>query len=259
MKLTLLYCVQSYLRRTGGFYVDSIFETDESQDAAGIAEEVFYEMYQEYHNILSIQKERTLHGVSDPDKPNYLLIPSEIQKIDRSKIYYNISEDGGVKYHLVEYLTPNEFLEKTYSRASGATNTEIVEGFDRTKMVVENNKFPSFCTSFDGQYLTFDSYNKEFDTTLHESKTKVVSTEMPSFLIDDDFIIPVPEHLSSTYLNMFNAECYSALRQEENPRLNSKARRARIKLQQDNRNVGTSGIPKKRYGRRGSTPNSRRF
>ena len=52
MKRTLLQVTQEYLDATSGFYVDSIFDTDESQQVAKIAERVYYQMVQEYDNVL---------------------------------------------------------------------------------------------------------------------------------------------------------------------------------------------------------------
>lgn len=256
MKRTLLQVVQSYLNRTSSFYVNSIFETEESQQAAQIAEEIYYEMVQEYPNLLFIQKDRTLDAVSDPDKPNFLLIPQNLQDIRDSKIFYNVAqEDFGqsLMWKEITYLSPVEFIQTTQGGDDKDPSTIVVKGFDKQSMLVQTNQWPTYCTSFDNKYITFDSYNSDYDTTIQASKSRVVSTEMPQFLQEDDFVIPVPDSLSETYLAMVLAECYSALRQEENPRLNQKARRKKIKMQQDNRILGASGRPKTKYGRTSPT------
>lgn len=252
MKRTLLQVVQSYLNRVSSFYVNSIFETEESQQAAQIAEEIYYEMIQEYPNLLFTQKDRTLDAVSDASKPNFLLIPENVQDIRESQVYYNVArEDQGetLDWKAIQYLAPLEFIQVTQQGTDKDDNVDVITGFDGQVMLVRTNEFPTYCTSFDDKYITFDSYDKEYDSALQESKSRIVATEEPVFLIQDDFVIPVPDHLSETYLNMVLAECYSALRQEENARLNQKSRRMRIKLQQDNRAMGASGRPKTKYGR----------
>ena len=253
MQRTLLQVVQSYLDRTNGFYVDSIYDTDESQQVASIAEDIFYSMVQEYSNLLFIMKDMALDSVSDTTRPNMLLIPKDIQKIQRSKLYYNVAEGDGetLNYKEIQYVPPMEYLARTSLYSDKSPDTQIVEGFDENKMVVKNNQWPSFCTSFDGKYIVFDSFNQAYDTTLQASKSRVVATEEPVFYMEDDFIIPVPNHLSESYLNMFLAECYNLLYQQANPILEQRARRARVKLQQDNRVMGGSEA-KKSYGRKGS-------
>lgn len=252
MKRTLLQVTQSYLNRTDGFYVDSIFDTDESQQVALIAEEVYYNMTNTYPNLLYVQKDMNLDALSDLTRPNYLLIPESILRIQESKFWYNTARDDlgqTVNYSPVKYVTPLEFNEMTAERDDRADNTQVVESHDGTKLVIFNNKFPEYCTSFDGVHLVFDSYHSDYDDTLQASKSKVVATEEPVFLQSDDFVIPIPNRLSEVYLDNVLAECYSSLRQEDNVRISQRARRGLIKIQQDSRQIGSGGRPKKRLGR----------
>lgn len=252
MKRTLLQVAQSYLNRTDGFYVDSIFDTDESQQIAQIAEEVYYNMTNTYPNVFYVQKDTTLDALSDLTKPNYLLIPDAILRIQESRFWYNNAKDdqgSTVDYQPVKYLTPIEFNDMTMNRNDKADNAEVVTTPNGTKLVIANNKFPQYCTSYDGVHLVFDSYHKDYDDTLQASKSKVVATEEPVFLQMDDFIIPIPNRLSEVYLDNVLAEAYSSLRQEENPRLAQRARKGLIKLQQDSRQIGSGGRPKKKSGR----------
>ena len=92
MKRTLLMVVQAYLDRTSGFYVNSIFESDEAQQVAKIAEDTYYQMIQEYPDLLFTMKRTVLDAFSDVSRPNFLLIPSAVQRIQESEIYYNTSK-----------------------------------------------------------------------------------------------------------------------------------------------------------------------
>ena len=253
MQRTLLQVVQSYLNRTDGFFVDSIYDTDESQQVALIAEQVYYTLCQNYSNLLYLQKDMPLESLGDPTKPNYLLIPQNLQRIQESRIWYNTAEDDEgqtVFYREVKYITPLEFNDMTANRDDKADNAQVVDTPNGTKLVIENDKWPEYCTSYDGVTVVFDSFNSEYDTTLQASKSKVVATEEPVFLQEDDFLIPIPDRLSETYLSNVLHEAYSALRQEENPTLAQRARRDRIRLQQDSREMGAAGRPKTRMGRR---------
>ena len=252
MQRTLLQVVQDYMDATSGFYVDSIYDTDESQQVAKIAERVYYKMVQEFPNLLFTMKEMTLDALSDITRPNYMLLPKDIQKIQESKIYYNVSTTGGLSYKEIMYVPPLEFIERN-QRNSG-TNTIVVEGFDENKMVVSTNQFPSYCTSFDNKYVVFDSYHSDYDTTLQSSKSKIVASGEEVFFQEDDFIIPIPNHLSEAYLDMFLNEALTLVYQQPIGMIASRARSAKIKLQQDNRTLGSSR-GKKSYGRSGISGN----
>lgn len=255
MKYTLLKIVQSYLTRTDGFYVDSVFDTDESQQVAEIAEDVFYDLYSKYRDTQFSMKLRTLDAVSDTSRPNYLRLPDEIKHISESKIYYDtrdLSNSELQNYKLLEYMTPHEFLELMQKRIqSSDTNYQMVQDFNRTRFPVKTDKHPEYYTSFDGTYVVFDSFNQDDDSSLQESKSRIYSSEHPVWLYQDDYLIDLPEHLHPLFRDLVLVECYEALRQESAPA--SVARRANaglLKLQQDNNRIGSSGRKPVNYARR---------
>ena len=258
MQLTLLQVVQQYLDATSGFYVDSIFDNDEAQQVANISERIYYEMVQEFPNLLFVQKDITLEAVSDVTKPNFLLIPAAVQNIKNSELYYNISETGDLQYKTLTYCTPLEFMSITGQYSSKDTSVDIITGYDNQKIPVINDEWPTYFTSFDGKYIVTNSYNNEYDTTLQASKTRVLVTQMPVFLQQDDFLIPIPQHLSTTYLTMVLDECFNLVYQQPNAKISQKARKLRIKLQQTSQVLGSGGRAKISYGKRSAGPRSRR-
>jgi hypothetical protein len=250
MQLTLLDVVQQYLDATSGFYVDSIFDNDEAQQIANIAERIYYEMVQEFPNLLFVQKDVTLDAVGDATKPNFLLIPSAVQNIKDSELYYNISETGNLQYKALKYCSPLEFLSITAQYSSKDTSVDVINGFDNQKIPVINDEWPSYFTSFDGVYIVTNAYNSEYDTTMQASKTRVLVTQMPVFLQQDEFLIPIPQHLSTTYLAMVLDECFNLIYQQPNAKLSQKARKLRIKMQQASQVLGSGGRAKPSYGKR---------
>lgn len=249
MQRTLLQVVQEYLDATSGFYVESIFDTDESQQVAKIAERVYYNMVNEYPDLLFTMKETVLEALSDTTRPNYMLLPARVNKIQESRVWYDVSKESGkIDMREVKYLTPIEFIN--YTSRQSSTNTIEVTGFDQNKMVVPTNSFPKYFTSFDNTYVVFDSYHSDYDATLQSSKSKIVASFEESFLQEDDFLIPVPAHLSETYLDMFLDEALTLVHQQPVGLISQRARAGRIKLQQDNRSLGQSK-GKKKYGRKG--------
>ena len=250
MQRTLLQVVQEYSDATSGFYVDSIFDTDESQQVAKIAERVYYQMVQAYPNLLFTMRETVLESVSDTERPNYMLIPNDVQKIQESRLWYNCAkEEGDINYKELQYLPPLDFVAATTNAAG--SDVIVVEGYDENKMEIKTKQFPSYYTSFDNKYVVFDSYHSDYDDTLQSSKTRVVVSQEETFLQADDFVIPVPAHLSETYLDMFLNEALTLVYQQPIGMISQRARTAKIKLQQDNRTLG-SGRSKRKYGRKGN-------
>ena len=127
---------------------------------------------------------------------------------------------------------------------------DIINGFDNEKIPVLNNEWPTYFTSFDGKFIVTNAYNNTYDITLQASKTRVVATVEPVFLQQNDFIIPIPTHLSTTYLSMVLDECFNLVYQQPNAKISQKARKLRIKLQQASNNIGSAGRAKKMFGKR---------
>ena len=251
MKRTLLQVTQEYLDATSGFYVDSIFDTDESQQVAKVAERVYYQMVQEYDNLLFTTEELNLVSVTDTAKPNYMLLPENVQKVQESKVWYNTSTtDGVLSYKLLQYLPPLDFIAHTLH--SNSDNSIIVEGYNNTKMPIKKNQFPSYFTSFDDVYVVFDSYHEDYDTVLQASKTRFVGSQEKVFLQEDSFEIPIPTHLSETYLDMFLNEALTLIHQQPIAMISQRARAKKIKLQQASRTLGSSRS-KTKYGRKGAS------
>lgn len=251
MKLTLLSVVQSYLNRVSDFYVDSIFNSESAQQAAQIAEEVFYSLSQKLRDWEWTTKVGTLDSVADVTKPNYLKIPDNVQRLQTCTMYYNnTTNDLSADYRRVKYLEPEMFLFKMSQRSEKYEYAEVVEDFGGSKFVIYNNTYPKWWTSFDGVYVVFDSYNSEFENTLQESKSQVVYTEEPVFLQQDNFVIPLPEHLSELYRDLVIVECYEHLLQQNAPA--SMVRRVASRMataQQHERKTGSMNRGKRIYGR----------
>lgn len=251
MKLTLLSVVQSYLNRVSDFYVDSIFNSESAQQAAQIAEEVYYSLTQKLRDWEFTTTLGTLDSVTDDERPNYLKIPDNVQRIHTCTMYYNAVDNlRQVNYLPVEYLEPEMFLHKMSQRSERLGYSQVVEDFGGSKFVIYNNSHPRWWTSFDGKYVVFDSYDKGVEDTLHESKSRIVYNEESVFLQQDDFIIPIPEHLSELYRDLVIVECYEHLLQQNAPA--SMVRRVASRMataQQQERKTGSMNRGKRVYGR----------
>ncbi|CAH9015563.1 head completion adaptor [Vibrio phage 275E43-1] len=226
-QITLLDVVQRYLNATGGFFVNSIGDTEESEQVALVAQEVYERLVEDLPYRQFKRKWGQLASVADNTKPNYLYIETDIHRISESEVYYNVAREDGTStltYQKIPYLEPLEFLNRINQNTDINDSAQIVTDFSGVEYIIHNDRHPSFCTSFDGEYLVFDSYRSQMDDTLMSSKTQIVYMQPEPFLLQDDFVIPLPVDMSQGYIDMVKAEASETIRQEALP---SAARRAR--------------------------------
>lgn len=252
-KYTLLEVVNAYLDATDGFRVSDLDDTIESQQVAKIAEDVFYEVIQDtFHNSLSkdiIQ----LEALADSTKPNYLKIPDTVANVHESTVYYNVttgaSGESTLKWNKITFLHPNDFIEKVRHRSTEADNVSTITDFSGVKFVIKTNKAPEYCTSFDDEYLVFDSYDSDVDSTLQQSKSGILATVEPTFTISNTFVIPLPLWFHPTYVSLVKARASEYLRGEPLFTDTRKGTMGLIKARQKMR-IGNTKFQRKKYGRR---------
>lgn len=245
---TLLEVVQTYLTYIDGFEVDSIYDSVEARQAAQICLHVLDTVLDKDRDLQYKTVIRTLDTIGDNTKPTLMRIPQEVMRIHDSLVYYNTAETG-VLFEPVQYVDPKYFLDITNSVPSTLENAEVIT-VNGAQIVVLNNRHPLHFTTFDDQILVFDSYNKNVDTVLQPSKTKVISSEKTEFVLSDNFVIPLPERMLSGYVDTCINECIVALRATQNPVVARRANQFLSKIQQSQKRVGNKYSSAKRYGRR---------
>lgn len=248
-RLTLLKVVQNYLDYVDGFQVDSIFDSDEATQAANIAEHVFYRVIDKNRDTPSMAYIGSLDASLDPTRPNILTIPAQVNRIHNSEVSYNVSMDGGVQWQTVKFLHPEQFLQAISGYNTNTPNTEVTQ-VNGIPFVILNDRHPMYCTTFDDKVIVFDSYNKDADTTLQESKTRVIGTQSVVFLQEDDFVIPLPTRMHSGYQDAVITECCEALRDIVKPTAARYANAFMAKMQQSQKRIGDKHTIKRKYGRR---------
>lgn len=253
-KLTLLDVVNAFMDYTDGWRVSTIDDTTESQQVAGIAEKVYLDLRNDVFETTLTQEIIQLEALADSTKPNYLRLPDSVIHTMESKVMYNItngaSGNSTLKFQEIKYMRPQEFLDLVGQRSTLQTNTEIVTDFSGYQMVIFNKKAPEFYTSFDDEYLIFDAYDSDVDSTLQSSKSAIVASIQGSFTQSDTYEIDFPEWFQSTYQNAVIAEAAEALRGEPLFSIARKARLGVMRARQKMR-IGAKGVNTKRrfYGR----------
>lgn len=248
--MTLLEAVQICLQSSGSFEIQGIFDTDESERTAYLAREVYDIISDKSHELQHQMYSGTLEGLGDVNRPNYLRVPDDVLSVKDCTIRYMVGIDNYGEYKTLSYLSNQAFLDYVQTRNINLPDTTLVSDPGGAKYVIKTNTNPRYWTSFDGTHVAFDSYDSSRENTLLENRSLIIGEKSVTFLLEDDFEIPLPKHLISGYKDVLKNEYYEQIIEEAKPSI---ARRANVflaKLQQSNRRIGEKQRNKPRYGRR---------
>lgn len=231
-RLTLLEIVQRTLDVMNHDSVNSISDTIESTQIAKEARNVYYELMDrdDWPHLL---KAINLEAVSDTDRPNYLRIPTDVVRID--KIRYETTQDGDTdrSFDVIDYLAPNDFLERVLSRNSSDSDVTTVTNSEGVPMFILNDERPYFWTSFDDEYIVFDSYDSAVDTTMQSSKSIAHVKEIPPWTHSDTFVPDIPDHMFSMFIAEVAAAAFMYWKQGPSIKDEQRAARGISRLRKD--------------------------
>lgn len=229
-KMQLISMVQNILSAMDSEEVNSIYDTTESLQVAEVIKETFYEQFNniempEFRGIIK------LDSVSDyVNRPNYLKIPSNVKKIEWVK--YRDARNYN-RYIDLKFESPEDFFKRSLQTTTNGANTKLVTDHTGVSYYIYDNRAPTRYTSVDDLYLIFDSYDAEVDASLQKSKTFAWGTFDPEFKLEDDFIAPIDSNLFPLLLAEAKDTCFVNFKQISNAKENMKARRQRIRMQND--------------------------
>jgi len=171
--------------------------------------------------------------------------------VDVSIIKYNrrTSTDTFDRFEEIKYKTPEEFLDIINVRHSDATNVTVVVESSGVKLNILNDKAPTYFTSFDDEYLVFDSHDNVLDTTLQTSKTQCQGKVHPTFTLSDTFIPDLPVQMFSYLLNESKSTCFLVLKQSANQKAEQHSISQRRRMSQEAWRI-KNGITYPNYGRK---------
>lgn len=250
MKMTLLEIVQSILNDLESDEANSINDSVEAMQIASLVRDCYYEWISNrtWPHLKRLSK---LDASGTLSKPNYMKLPSNVKELKNLK--YECSKLGETKlqYKEMKYKYPDEFLDMVHSRNSDSNNIVIIEDDLGGKLPIINDKAPEYWTSFDDEYIIFDSYDAEVDDTLKSNKSQILCVVEPSWIHDDSFIPDLPSEAFAGFL----AECKStaslAFKQMANQKEEQKASRQQRWLARKAWKAH-GGVRFPDYGRRGS-------
>jgi hypothetical protein len=225
-KMTLIEIVQNVLSAMDSDEVNSIGDTVEALQVAEIAKETFYEIIgglEEPHRSNAFR----LDSVSDVNRPNYLKLPAQVKDVEA--VYYNYLTDSKDTWTEIKYISPGDFIRMSLGRSTGDDVTAVTD-FSGASHYIVNNDDPTYYTSFDDEYLVFDSWDLSKESTLQEHKSQCLGTQMPSFDLEDTFIPDIPADYFPLLLAEVKQSAFVNLKQVSNSIEDRRARRQRVRL-----------------------------
>ena len=248
--LTLLEAVNKVLRSMSSQQVATISETTEATDIASMVEDVFMELVDS--ESIAGQKELVqLTALGDSSKPTHMKMPTNTR--DFVLIQYDHADptvSGEIDYRTIRYCDPLDFLAKTQGRdATDTTRYQTVTEDSGVKLIIDRDEYPTFCTSFDNDFLIFDAYQETDESSLQATKSLAYVQKTPTFSLDDAYDIDLDETYHQLLINEVRALAFIEKKQQQNPKAEQKARQQKVRIQNDRqKTTGSNGVPD--YGRK---------
>lgn len=247
-KLTVLAVVQRTLSAMNHDSVNSISDTVEALQIAEEAKNVYYDLM-DRDDWAHLMQLLPFASVSDTNRPNFLQIPSNVVRIDDVRYDIQASTDTFIKMENLTYLDPERFLDKIYTRRSDQADIQTVLNSNGVKLLVENDKAPEWWTSFDDEFVVFDSFDIGVDTTLQGSKSQMLAKVIPEWTTSDTFIPDMPEQMFSVFLAEVTAASFTYWKQGLSVKDEQRAFRGISRLRKDARKIDERDS-KAKFGRK---------
>lgn len=231
MKMTLLEIVQDILNSMDSDEVNTITETIESDQVAQIVKTSYYELISR-RDWAHLKELFELDPSGTSSRPTHMRVPSRIVEVREVK--YNKLKSGETrkKYSEVSYMEPEKFLVLSNARNNDESNITVVEDSTGVELLIKNDVAPTYWTSFDDEYMVFDSYDSAVDTTLQSSKTQCWGIRQPQWTNSDSFTPDLPDDAFPLLLAEAKSVAQFQVRQFADQASAAQARRQRFRMSQ---------------------------
>ena len=231
-KMTLIEMTQAILNDMDSDTVDSIGDTVEATQVAQIVKDTYYNIISnldipEHYGLLQVT------ALGDSAKPNYMKLADNVSNIKWFKYNVETLTETDSDYQRVSYMSPEDFLTLVLPRRESDTNVILVQDASGVSLPIINDKRPEYFTSFDDEYLVFDSYDSSVDNTLQQSKSMCWGKKEPTWSAVDSFTPDLDAEFFSYFLSECKAAAFVNLKQVANNKEESRARRQLTRWQND--------------------------
>jgi len=226
MKMTLLEMVQDIASDMNSDNVNSISDTVEALQIAQILKSTFYELHSN-RNWPNTRQLLQLDSSGTLARPTHMKLPSAVKELEYADIKYNKQKVGETRrrYEDVHYLYPDEFLEMLNRRDNTKDNVDVILDLNDVELMIYTDRHPEYFTSFDDEYIVFDSYNVEVDSTLQNSKTQIMAYSVPAWSMVDSFIPEMPTDGFALLLAEAKSRCFVAIKEMANEKAEQSAQK----------------------------------
>lgn len=249
-KRSLLNMVQGILNAMDSDEVTSISDTAEAQQVARVIEDAYWDMVDE-HDLPHTRDLFSLEGLADATRPTHMKLPDNVSKIEWIKYDRRQEANEPKSYQLITWLEPLEFVQRCVARDTTDTSNYLeVPYTNNINLTIYNDSPPTFWTSFDDEYIVFDSWLNSLDATLMSSKNICYGTIRPAFTSESDSFVPdLPENLFAALYNESMSRCMNLWKQSVLPKVEQSASRMRVRAQRNKwrQHMTPTGVD---YGRR---------
>lgn len=211
MKQSLLDMVQEILSDLNSDNVNSISDTIEAQQVAMIIKRTYLNMMSDrvWPHTGSLFK---LTPSSNSARPTHMKMEDDVAEILWVK--YNVFSLGKEdSYGDVTYLRPEMFIDYSMARNPTHANVTSVMDIHGTPLFINTDSHPTYFTTFDDEWLVFDSYDSQVDSTLQASKTQVFGYKQPVFTVADEFVPDVPNKAWAYFMAEAKAACFLKIKE----------------------------------------------
>ncbi len=247
MKPTLLEIVQEVLSAISGDNVNSITDTEGSDQVATIVKSVFKAMTSN-RNWPHLKKMIQLSSYADTDYPVYMKLPENVKELVFLKYNAVRSGDTYSKYTDMKWKEPDEFLRLTNQNHSDQSNVVTIHDPSGMDLFIRNDYPPRYFTSFDDSTVIFDAYDSTVDSVLQASKVQAQAYVFPEWVHEDDAIPDLPIEAFASLIEESKSRASLELKQIPNNKAEQESQRQRSWLSRKDWSV-KGGIRYPSYGR----------
>ena len=245
---TVLEFVQDILSYMEADIVNDINDTEESEMVLTVLENTFYDIVDEFqfpHKHLNFQ----LTPSGNTSQPTHMTLPTGISRVE--EILYDKRNEASdpINYERVWYKEPKDFMQLINSRDSSDSDVDKVVDDSDVTFLIFNDRNPTYWTSFDDEYVIFDSYDSSLDSFLQNSKTWVTGYKKPTFEAKNKHKPDIPQHLEQYLFNEACSIAFVNYNQVANQKVEQRAQRNRRASLNTWRKMGPK-ISTPHYGRK---------
>lgn len=213
-KLTLLDMTQNILSAMDSDDINDLGDTTESLQVAEVIKETYYAMIagKDYPFLKTYT---TLTALGDTSNPTKMRFPTTVDKVYWIK--YNKAD--------VTWMDPKDFQDLLDNREeqSGIINSS---GYIL-------NRYPSYWTTFDDDYIYFDSIDTDDESTLQASNSAAYMLTIPTWTLSNTFTPTLPDKMFPILLADAKGTCFLNFKQTVNAKEERKAKTLTSRMQNE--------------------------